>query len=642
MADKYSELLRLKWDEEEKIIKRQALTRLSSREEYGLEGLVFSGGGNQVIAYIGALEALSEIGLLWKVTNEAYNVKRFAGTGSGALLAALLAVGYDLDNVVEILDDRHLHSLISGTKKKLPSGYRDLPIIRRSNRWNNHRKATIFLKDQLQNGPILQGKLDDRSRGVTFKQLYSATKVQLCVVVTNLNRLDVQYFHPKTTPNVPIHVAVELSMTSQVKVNCPETRVYNNTRIALKYCNGELIIPNQIEPSKKSNHSTSPTQGTKRDSMEDIYIKGGLTCNYPLHAFDGWWLCMDKPKSTFEYKAKYEKLINTHDTKFRCIPGQDSKTLGFLLYSEDEPEIFEQSLMQRENFAFKSNLISELQHAYPTVSTKGQPAINERMDAYNKRLEYQKSIQTFRHLIQALQKLDDSKVRVIEEIYFHMDSVENKLIEIMSREDLDLLGCQSYRALIDRINYSKEDVMMQDDLIKFRGWVAKAFDSEKDSEFLSKLHQLHKELIRSHRQIQHIRGYRVKDVEMVLRELHHEELEILYSLCDCPEGLLKSENSTETDITMLMIRGICNQLKRYDEIITIRELLATLDRNDYYKESFLMGYQRREISHPDQVEYAITEDDLVRTVGINSYFIAPSESDLSTNVKRMLIKAKPK
>lgn len=61
MADKCSQFLQLKWDEEEKAIKKQALTRLNNTEEYGVEGLVFSGGGRQVIAYIGALEVRTSL-----------------------------------------------------------------------------------------------------------------------------------------------------------------------------------------------------------------------------------------------------------------------------------------------------------------------------------------------------------------------------------------------------------------------------------------------------------------------------------------------------------------------------------------------------------------------------------------------------
>lgn len=40
---------------------------------------------------------------------------------------------------------------------------------------------------------------------------------------------------------------------------------------------------------------------------------------------------MDNSKSTFEYKAKYDKLLNKGNTAFQYVPGQDSKTLGFLL-----------------------------------------------------------------------------------------------------------------------------------------------------------------------------------------------------------------------------------------------------------------------------------------------------------------------
>lgn len=72
---------------------------------------------------------MSNIGLLWKVTNTTYNVKKFAGTGGGALLAALLAVGYDLENVLEILDNRLLHNLLSGNHYYLSAAFADFKIV---------------------------------------------------------------------------------------------------------------------------------------------------------------------------------------------------------------------------------------------------------------------------------------------------------------------------------------------------------------------------------------------------------------------------------------------------------------------------------------------------------------------------------
>ena len=36
---------------------------------------------------------------------------------------------------------------------------------------------------------------------------------ELCVVITNLNTTTEEYFHPKTTPDVPIRLAVRMSMS---------------------------------------------------------------------------------------------------------------------------------------------------------------------------------------------------------------------------------------------------------------------------------------------------------------------------------------------------------------------------------------------------------------------------------------------
>ena len=35
---------------------------------------------------------------------------------------------------------------------------------------------------------------------------------ELCVVVTNLNQMSTEYCHPKTTPDMPVRMAVRMSM----------------------------------------------------------------------------------------------------------------------------------------------------------------------------------------------------------------------------------------------------------------------------------------------------------------------------------------------------------------------------------------------------------------------------------------------
>ena len=43
-------------------------------------------------------------------------------------------------------------------------------------------------------------------------QVWERFGKELCIVVTNLNQMSVEYFHPKTTPNTPIRRAVRMSV----------------------------------------------------------------------------------------------------------------------------------------------------------------------------------------------------------------------------------------------------------------------------------------------------------------------------------------------------------------------------------------------------------------------------------------------
>lgn len=49
--------------------------------------------------------------------------------------------------------------------------------------------------------------------------MYERFGKELCIVVTNLNQMSVEYFHPKTTPNTPIRRAVRMSVALPGKAN---------------------------------------------------------------------------------------------------------------------------------------------------------------------------------------------------------------------------------------------------------------------------------------------------------------------------------------------------------------------------------------------------------------------------------------
>lgn len=53
-----------------------------------------------------------------------------------------------------------------------------------------------------------------------FVQVYKQFGKELCIVVTNLNQMSIEYFHPKTTPNVPVRLAVRMSMSIPGRWSC--------------------------------------------------------------------------------------------------------------------------------------------------------------------------------------------------------------------------------------------------------------------------------------------------------------------------------------------------------------------------------------------------------------------------------------
>ena len=70
---------------------------------------------------------------------------------------------------------------------------------------------------------------------VLFSQILEEYKKELCIVVTNLNMMNAEYFHPKTSPDMPVRLAVRMSMAIpgrlavRMSMAIPGTHLYNKT-----------------------------------------------------------------------------------------------------------------------------------------------------------------------------------------------------------------------------------------------------------------------------------------------------------------------------------------------------------------------------------------------------------------------------
>lgn len=256
------------------------------------ENLAFEGGGAKGIAYVGAVQVLEEEGLYPR------HVRRVAGTSSGSFLAAMLAVGCPATDLARLLFETDVAAVMRDARWGMLSGLVNMVTVFG---WNPGEKLLAFLGDRLRERT--------GSENVTFRQVLERSGRELCVPVTNLTRMCTEYCHPKTTPDMPVRLAVGMSMS----------------------------LPVLMAPYRLVRHA-----GATADA--DLYTDGGLLCNYPVHAFDGWWLSM-APGDTFLNRLRPLDRVSEmmHDSS-RFHP-RNPRTLGLTVFDRAELDASERWLL---------------------------------------------------------------------------------------------------------------------------------------------------------------------------------------------------------------------------------------------------------------------------------------------------------
>jgi hypothetical protein len=247
------------------------------------ENLVFEGGGAKGITYVGALEVLEQEGLYPR------HVLRVAGTSSGSFLAAMVAVGTPASELRRLLFETDFEAVMQDARFGwLSRAYNFVTVYG----LNPGSALLDFLGQRLREST--------GSEDVTFAQVLERCGRELCVPVTNLTRMCTEYCHPKTTPDMPVRLAVGMSMSLPV-----------------------LMVPYRIVRSKDAN------------GPADLYTDGGLLCNYPVHAFDGWWLSMAREDTFLQRLRPLERVSELVHDAVRFRP-RNPRTLGFTVFDDLE------------------------------------------------------------------------------------------------------------------------------------------------------------------------------------------------------------------------------------------------------------------------------------------------------------------
>jgi len=203
------------------------------------------GGGIRGIAYGGALQELEKRGVLAHLT-------RVGGTSAGAIQAALLAVGYSTESIIDIINRTPVQRLNDGQFIFIGGGNRLL----RQYGWYRGNQLTTYLCE-------LVGHQTQRPN-LTLGELHALALAQpghyrdLYTTGTNLTLQRTQVFSYETHPTMRVADAVRISMSIPL------------------YFRAVLLDADDhvIEGKPKAGQ---PVQ---------VLVDGGLLANYPLHIFD--------------------------------------------------------------------------------------------------------------------------------------------------------------------------------------------------------------------------------------------------------------------------------------------------------------------------------------------------------------------
>lgn len=184
--------------------------------------LVLEGGGSKGSSFVGAIKVLEESG---------YTFDKFAGSSAGAIMAGLLAVGYNSEELGKVFMETDF-----GRFQDDSWGiFRDIYRIFKKFGFYKGRSFERWY------GDLLEKKTGNRD--ITFMEVYEKYGKVLVVTGTNLSKRQPMYFHYKTTPEMSILSAVRISIS----------------------------LPLVFQAVKKDN---------------DIYVDGGMLNNYPIDVFD--------------------------------------------------------------------------------------------------------------------------------------------------------------------------------------------------------------------------------------------------------------------------------------------------------------------------------------------------------------------
>ena len=245
--------------------------------------LIFEGGGVKGIAYVGAMQVLSQRGVL-------DDICRVGGTSAGAINALIFALGYDIREQREILQSTDFRQFMDDSFGAI----RDIRRLAKKFGWHKGE----FFSDWL--GGLIKDRLGDEN--ATFRDLKEANRPDLYVIGTNLSTGFSETFSCERNPDMPVLKAIRISMS-----------------IPLFFA------------------------AVRFGAREDVYVDGGVMLNYPVKLFDRLKYV---DTDNYAEAARFVEYYNRENARFllerpdRSPYVYNRQTLGLRLSTSEEIGLF--------------------------------------------------------------------------------------------------------------------------------------------------------------------------------------------------------------------------------------------------------------------------------------------------------------
>jgi NTE family protein len=246
----------------------------AGKDSIQYENLVFEGAGIRGLAYCGALMEMDDRHLL-------QNIQRVAGTSSGAITAALLAVGYTPQEIFELIGNTNFAKFNDGGGFFIGGTLR---LFRRMGYYKGQR-FTKWMEN------CIAAKVGHAD--ITFMQLHehhlqSNQYKELIVTATCMNHQKAEYFSYLNYPNMRIVDAVRASMAVPLYF---EPLVIND--------NGGVVDVKNYE------------------DKDHVLLDGGFLSNFPIWVFDDstQFDCASNQTIGFRIDSDYQIQVDRTKTK---------------------------------------------------------------------------------------------------------------------------------------------------------------------------------------------------------------------------------------------------------------------------------------------------------------------------------------